>query len=208
MVLLDTKERILELLLGGKKSALTLSKGLGIRESAVRTHLEALRGEGLVLSVLARLGRGRPKKLYGLTEKGLEHFPKRYDEVLELLVREIEREDAGRASRYMKDVAKQLAIWLLGKRAAPVNVREAAELLDSLGFHTSYSETNGEATISSANCILRRVALKHPTHVCTELHTWLIEELTGEESVKLERCMAYGDEVCVHAVSISGKRTS
>jgi DeoR family suf operon transcriptional repressor len=205
---LDTKERILELLLGGKKSALALSKELGIRESAVRAHLEALRGEGLVLSVLERLGRGRPKKLYGLTEKGLERFPKRYDEVLELLVREIEREDAGRASRYMRDVAKQLAHGLLGELAAPVDVREAAELLNSLGFHTSYSQTNGKAAITSANCILRRVALKHPTHMCTGLHTWLIEELTGKEGVKLEKCMAYGDEVCVHTASITNQRTS
>jgi predicted ArsR family transcriptional regulator len=197
---LDTKERILELLLGGKKSALTLSEELGIRESAVRAHLEALRSGGLVLSSLVRLGRGRPKKLYGLTEKGSERFPRRYDEVLELLVREIESDDAGRASRYMKGVAKRLARELLGERATTVGVKEAADLLNNLGFHTSYSETDGEATITSANCILRRLALKHPTQVCSGLHTWLIEELTGKGSVKLERCMAYGDEVCVHTV--------
>jgi len=197
---LDTKERILGLLLGGKKSALALSKELGIRESAVRAHLEALKGEGLVSSELVRLGRGRPKKLYGLTESGVERFPRKYDVVLELLVREIEREDVERAAYYMRGVAKQLALGLLGKRAAPVNLMEAAELLNSLGFHASYSETDRGAAISSANCILRKLALKHPSQVCSGLHTWLIEELIGQEGVKLERCMAYGDEVCVHTV--------
>ncbi|MEM0120376.1 MAG: ArsR family transcriptional regulator [Thermoprotei archaeon] len=197
---METKERILGLLLGGGKTALSLAKELGIRESAVRAHLESLRGEGAVTSVFERLGRGRPKKVYALTEKGLERFPRRYDEVLELLLREIEREDPEKATQYMRSVAKLLAQTTLAGRIPPLSVQEAATLLDSLGFHTTYSVTDGQAAISSANCILRRVALKHPALVCTGLHTWLIEDLTGRTGVKLGRCMAYGDEVCVHII--------
>lgn len=201
---MDTKERILALLLGAKKGAAAIAKELGIRVSAARTHLEGLVGMGLVSSSYVRSGRGRPKKVYQLTEQGLERFPRRYDEVLELLVGELERGGQEEAARHIRAVAKELAQKSSGGVGLPVTPREAAKILDALGFHTSYAERGGAAQISSANCVLRRVALKHPSQICRGLHTWLIEELTGVKGVRLEKCMAYGHDVCVHAIPKRG----
>lgn len=205
---MNTKDRILELLLSERKSVPALSKELGIRESAIRAHLEAFRSEGLVSSTFVRLGRGRPKKVYGLTETGLERFPRKYDTVLELLVHEIETVDRERLEYYMRRVAKRLASTLVGEGSNAVSVREATNMLDSLGFRTTYEEKDGRIAIYSANCVVRRLALKHPPQVCSGLHTWLIEELTHEQNIALERCMAYGDSVCVHSVSPSGETPS
>ncbi|MCL5788795.1 MAG: ArsR family transcriptional regulator [Candidatus Marsarchaeota archaeon] len=201
---MNTKDRILELLLSEEKSAPALSKELGIRESAIRAHLEALRAEGLVSSGFVRLGRGRPKKVYGLTETGLERFPRRYDVVLESLVSEIEAVDGGRLEYYMRGVAKRLASTLVGEGSDGVSMGESAKILDNLGFRTTYAEKDGRVAIYSANCVVRRLALKHPSQVCTGLHTWLIEGLTRRRNVTLTSCMAYGDAVCVHTLSPRG----
>ncbi|MEM3670674.1 MAG: ArsR family transcriptional regulator [Thermoprotei archaeon] len=195
---MDTKRRIMELLLGAKKTALSLSGELGIRESAVRAHLERLSNLGLVSSSFVNLGRGRPKKVYELTEEGLESFPRKYDTMLDLLLQEAERDDKSVIERFTGYVTKELAKESLGGGKGPVSPKEAGVLLDKMGFRTSYSIKEGRPMIHSANCVLRKVAVKHPNIICHGVHTALIEELTGARNVKLDKCMAYGDTVCIH----------
>ena len=73
----DTKETILELLLGGSKSAGEVAETLQIQKSAVRVHLESLQSSGVVRSKFKIEKMGRPKKVYELTEKGREFFPRK-----------------------------------------------------------------------------------------------------------------------------------
>jgi predicted ArsR family transcriptional regulator len=68
----ETKERILELLLGGSKSAGEIADRVQIQRSAARVHLESLRSFGAVRSKFKIEKMGRPKKVYELTEKGRE----------------------------------------------------------------------------------------------------------------------------------------
>jgi predicted ArsR family transcriptional regulator len=202
-LVMDTKDKIVGLLLGAQKSAQNLSRELGIRVSAVRDHLEALRTKGVVDSGFIRHGRGRPKKMYWLTEKGLELLPRRYAETLDLLLAEIEAEGH---RDHVRRTAVRIAQELSGGSHGHVGPGDAARLLDRLGFKTTHSESNGVHFISSYNCVLRRVALRHPEYLCLGLHTWIIEELVGGR-VTLQKCMAYGDQVCVHVIHDTARKT-
>src|ERR671922_9050 len=65
---------ILNLLLDGSKTAGEIADKLHIQKSAIRTHLGSLQAEQTVKSYfrVERLGRGRPKKVYEITESGRE----------------------------------------------------------------------------------------------------------------------------------------
>ena len=82
----ESKERILELLLGGSKSAGEIAESLQIQKSAARVHLESLQSLGAVRSRFKIEKMGRPKKVYELTEKGREIFPRKYDLFLTLIL--------------------------------------------------------------------------------------------------------------------------
>jgi predicted ArsR family transcriptional regulator len=77
-VLSDTRIRILKLLLLEDSSPGLISNRLGIKEFAIRRHLDILEKEGLVAPSLRKTGDvGHPLKVYSLTKKGrkLEIFP-------------------------------------------------------------------------------------------------------------------------------------
>ena len=84
-----TKERILEVLLGGSKSAGEVAESLHIQKSAARVHLETLQSLRVVRSKFKIEKMGRPKKVYELTEKGREFFPRKYDLFLNLVLDKI-----------------------------------------------------------------------------------------------------------------------
>jgi DeoR family suf operon transcriptional repressor len=203
----NTKKEILNLLLNSKKTVGTLSKELGVRESAVRAHLEGLTGAGLVTSSFERRGRGRPKKLYWLTQLGLESFPRRYDEFSDLLLEKILEEDGSqRLKEYMRNVAKAIAQRKLGDAKASGIFQNAADTLDEMGFETSSTQTREGFVVTSTNCIIRKLALKYREHICEDFHTSLVAELTRVKHVELTKCMAYGDDRCVHVVAAASNQ--
>ena len=62
----------------GEARADELATILGITVSAVRQHLAALHGDGLVTHSEVRAGPGRPHHKYRLSEQGDNLFPRRY----------------------------------------------------------------------------------------------------------------------------------
>src|SRR6267378_1747409 len=76
------RARILGLLLAQTRTAKETAESLKIQVSAARKHLERLRELGLVDEQFQKAEMGRPKKLYALTEKGKELFPRQYDLLL------------------------------------------------------------------------------------------------------------------------------
>ena len=90
--LTEAKRRLLELLKRrGATSATELAEALGLTDVAIRQHLGALEGNGLVASEPHSpgghiRGRGRPAVAWSLTELGGEIFPDRHaDLTVELL---------------------------------------------------------------------------------------------------------------------------
>jgi len=80
-----TRERVLALLLElGTATAATLSERLEVTPAGIRRHLDALLAEGVVTTREPRrrvVTRGRPAKLYALSEAGHAAGPSAYDDL-------------------------------------------------------------------------------------------------------------------------------
>ena len=73
----------------GEATVKQLEELLGISTTAVREHLTHLEAKDLVATKLVRRGPGRPHALYFLTDTAQDLFPKEYDTLSTMLLREI-----------------------------------------------------------------------------------------------------------------------
>ncbi len=75
---------------------------LGVTRTAVRQHLASLMHDGLVEAGAERPSGGRPGRLYVLTDKGREAFPRRYSWFARLLIEAMAQEHgaAGLRTRF------------------------------------------------------------------------------------------------------------
>ena len=74
-----TRDLVLKTLLTRQRCTINeLADAVGINPISVRHHVTKLEAGGLVNSEEERHGVGRPRRLYFLTEKGMEQFPTRY----------------------------------------------------------------------------------------------------------------------------------
>lgn len=190
-----TKKLILERLREGERDVSKLSEELGVRESAIRGHLESLEGLRLVSSHMEKGRVGRPRRLYRLSDDGLELFERRYDLLLNALLK-------GLKALYGEEHAENLMRGLAREVLKPVyhsSLEEAlkslVEELRALGFEPSLDGLK----IKSGNCPLYKVAKAYPKIICDSFHTYMLESYLGVE-VELVECMAKGANRCVHSV--------
>jgi predicted ArsR family transcriptional regulator len=112
-----TRDEVTRLLLEqGPATAASLGTRLGLSPAAVRRHLEALHAEGVIEEreqrPLGPRGRGRPARMFALTETGRESFPHAYDDL------------ATAALRYLADTLGQDAVTAFAEdRLAPLEER-------------------------------------------------------------------------------------
>lgn len=221
-----SKQKVLELLLDGPRSAGELADKLDIQKSAARVHLESLQAEGHVKSRFKIEKLGRPRKVYELTDFGRELFPRKYDLMLNLLLKKITEKEGGRqeAKRLVESVADSIAADIrsrIEKNNSTGDLQEALKVLNSvsneLGFLSTVSKEAlaGEKTsntgrtfsLESKNCILHKVAMENQDTICHGLHDRIILKSLGGKSsvnVELKECMALGDSFCRHII---GTRT-
>lgn len=200
----STKTRIMTQLAGSPATAVQIAGALGFQVSAVRKHLDRLRTLGVVTDRFERLGPGRPKKIYSLTDDGRELFPRRYDAVLNALVSELVR-DQGETGvrRALHRVAQGLAAASVPEPGSTRGqLRQLAKGLDDLGFEASFAERNGTCTITSRNCPILRTARLHRELVCQALHAEIIRAATDAPDVQRGKWIVDGDPVCTHRFSL------
>ena len=211
-----TKELILNLLLGGSKTAGEIADKLKIQKSAIRTHLESLQTEQSVKSYFKIERLGRPRKVYELTESGRElFFPRRYNLILSLVLQEIE---STKGHEYMKkmmeSIADNVAYDIREKiKKSSSSLEESIRILNSasneLGFMSSlYKEEddddNNTYSIVSNNCIVHKAAIRHQDAICHGFHDRLIQKsLDGKmgAKVQLKECIALGDKHSRHIIT-------
>jgi predicted ArsR family transcriptional regulator len=213
----DTKQLILNLLLEGSKTAGEVADKLKIQKSAIRTHLESLQAEQSVRSYFKIEGLGRPRKVYELTERGRELFPRKYDLILSLILQEIE---STQGHEYMKKIIKSIADNMAHDihdkiKESSSSLEESVRILNSfsneLGFMSSFykeNEDNSSSTYSiiSRNCIVHKIAIKHQDAICHGFHDRIIQKsLDGKvkAKVQLKECIALGDEYSRHIIAIN-----
>jgi predicted ArsR family transcriptional regulator len=211
----ETKEKILELLLGGSKSAGDIAEKLQIQKSAARVHLESLKSLGAVRSRFQIEKMGRPKKVYELTEKGRELFPRQYDLFLNLVLDKIvSKKGEAEARKIVEAVAEDIASGIkaeIDKSKSVDSLEQSLRIINNasneMGFASSLSrdeKDHNSFCIQSKNCILHKVASDKQDMICHGLHDKIISKsLDGGKSnvkVELKECMALGNEYCRHII--------
>jgi DeoR family transcriptional regulator, suf operon transcriptional repressor len=199
-----TKEKILNLIKANKQmTVLTLSEQLTITEMAVRRHLQVLETDGLLISIMKKNMTGRPSRIYQLTEKGEEFFPKQYKQIGLDLLQEINRIDPtiineaiiSRQDRLVKRFRSRLE----GKDFDG-QIHEMVKIQSELGFMAEKSESTSEGTaqIKQSNCPYLEIAKDFP-EICRNEHK-LFEELLGTQNIEKISSLSKGDNCCHYVI--------
>jgi predicted ArsR family transcriptional regulator len=180
----------------GPASVPELVEALGLAENTVRHHLSRLRAAGLVEDAPSRrVGPGRPARRVQLTHAAEGHFPKRYDELLDLVLAEAEAEQHLRA--LLDGVAARLGD-AVREELAPLPPRERLlalmERLDYGEMLGRLDEAQGEAwTFEAHNCVYYQAGVRFEP-VC-DLLPRTIERATGLPAER-QVCQRDGSRTC------------
>ena len=209
----STRARIARLILeNGPVSAAALSTRLGLTPAAVRRHLDGLLAGGMIEVRSARRpasrGRGRPAKLFVITDAGRSAFEHAYDDL------------ATSALRFLAEVAGQDAVTEFARRQVadlerryrPVmasadpgaKVQALADALSADGYAASAGPAPAVGQIASGkqlcqhHCPVAHVAAEFP-QLC-EAETEAFGRLLGTPVQRLAT-IAHGDGICTTHVT-------
>jgi predicted ArsR family transcriptional regulator len=197
----EGRKRLLRCLLrcGDGASVDQLVESVRVTRTAVRQHLAALMREGLVEPRGQRPSRGRPIRLFVLTEAGRESFPRHYSWFAQMLVEAMMEEHgtAGLRTRLGRIAAAALAQL---ERQAPrpesreERIERVAAVMEQLGYDARAVHGEGPTPdIEADNCVFHELAIKRP-EIC-QFDLALLSGYTGSP-VQLHECVARGGRVC------------
>ena len=159
-----TRARVARLILElGPSTAASIGDRLGLTPAAIRRHLDNLLAEGLIETRMARAqrsrGRGRPARLFAITDAGRSAFEHAYDGLATSALRFLAQTSgpeavAEFARRQLADVERRYAPVVAGA-AAEQRVHALAEALSADGYAASASGAPAGGT-------RRRAALPAP----------------------------------------------
>lgn len=173
----ETRARLILLLRRSDQTINELAQTLGVSGNAVRTHIAALQRDDLVEEAgLRRDTGGKPARLYTITSRAEELFPKAYALVLgQVISRLQDRQGNDLVTRLLREIGVQLA-----RSRAPsgdeseARIAAAAGILEAIGGDVEIRQTDEGWELRSSGCPLSAVVDDHP-EVCA-----LVEALVGE----------------------------
>jgi predicted ArsR family transcriptional regulator len=153
----STKSRVLYVLRGqGGGTAQEVADSLEISIPAARRHLMDLEADGYLESQVHRPGgRGRPQHVFRVSDKGEDHFPKRYAQLCRDVFEHIEHLYGKGAILTVLDHRNQklLELWQPVVRGClETRVRKLCDLLNELGYHASIEQDGEQWILSQGNC--------------------------------------------------------
>ncbi|WP_299055312.1 helix-turn-helix domain-containing protein [uncultured Nocardioides sp.] len=197
-----TRARVARSILeNGPSTAAQLAERLGLTPAAVRRHLDQLVSESSVASREQRprgaRGRGRPARVFALTETGRDHFDQQYDDL------------AADALRFLSETAGDEAVVEFARRRvafiesdhsrlmAQTPDRDPAEALAEVltrgGYAAGVRESPIGQQLCQQHCPVAHVAHEFP-QLC-EAETDAISAVLGRHVQRLAT-IAHGDGVC------------
>ncbi|WP_107054640.1 helix-turn-helix domain-containing protein [Streptomyces sp. NRRL S-350] len=229
-VLLDghraTRDRVARSILDhGPSSAADLANRLGLTAAAVRRHLDGLAAAGLVESreqrVYGSRGRGRPAKVFALTDAGRDAFYQAYDQLAADALRWIS--DAVGGGKAGEEAVAAFARARFGKQGEkylevlrPVDAADRTEALAQALSADGYAATVRRVPAAAAkapagaqlcqhHCPVAHIAEQFP-QLC-EAETEVFSQLLGTHVQRLAT-IAHGDGVCTTYVPAPGAASS
>ena len=202
----STRQRVVRsILVDGPSTAAALAERLDLTPAAVRRHLDQLLDEGAVEAReprhLASRGRGRPAKVFALTEAGRDGFDQQYDDL------------AVQALRFVAETGGEQAVReFANRRVAFVEERfhdvqrdqpqlSPAEVLARVftdeGYAASVREVPVGEQLCQQHCPVSHVAHEFP-QLC-EAETAAISRVLGSHVQRLAT-IAHGDGVCTTCI--------
>jgi predicted ArsR family transcriptional regulator len=207
-----TRERVVRsILVNGPSTAADLAERLDLTPAAVRRHLDHLLGEGVLEArdprPTATRGRGRPAKVFAITESGRDHFDQQYDDL------------AVQALRYLAETGGDDAVMEFARRRVAFIERDYAtvtaaepDLTPAEALATVFSSEGYAASVRSLplldglaaaeqlcqqHCPVSHVAHEFP-QLC-EAETEAIGQVLGRHVQRLAT-IAHGDGVCTTCI--------
>jgi predicted ArsR family transcriptional regulator len=198
----NTRQRVMQTLLSRQRCTINeLAEAVNINPISVRHHIARLEAEDLVASEEERHGVGRPRRLYFLTEKGLERFPSRY---LKLTIRLLEQLKDTLPEPMVRQLFAQMAEGVAAEyesKISGLNIEERLELVTGLlrseGFTVEWDKQGSDYHIREISCPYYRIGQSHP-EVCSVDQT-LISAMLSVPAEKI-KCVLNGDAMCTYVV--------
>lgn len=193
-----TRERVVHLILhNGPQTAKQLADALDLTPAAVRRHLATLLDEGVLISrderVYGPRGRGRPSKVFVLTDTGRAEFQHSYDAIALAAMRRLSAPE-------LHDVAEERVAAIEERFHASRDrhpERSAAEhlveALESQHYAAGLREVRGGQQIVQFHCPVADVAAEFP--ILCEIETQLFGRLLDSHVQRLAT-IAHGDGLC------------
>jgi predicted ArsR family transcriptional regulator len=200
-----TRERVARSILElGPTTAAALAERLELTSAAVRRHLDHMIDEGAIEAREPRVygvrGRGRPAKVFALTESGRDRFDQQYDDL------------AVQALRFLAETGGDAAVMEFARRrvaeletnyhalvAAQPDLEPAEALAQALtqrGYEASVRQGPVQQ-LCQQHCPVSHVAHEFP-QLC-EAETELIGRVLGRHVQRLAT-IAHGDGVCTTCI--------
>jgi predicted ArsR family transcriptional regulator len=189
-----TRDRVRTLLLDlGPSTAATLAERTGLTPAAVRRHLDALLADGTVSTRSPRLRevkRGRPARLYALTDAGHAAGPSAYDDLATSALRfmGIEQVEAFAQTRAAELEARFADVATADDRPAAL-----AAALTADGYAATVHEQGTGIQLCQHHCPVQHAATEFP-QLC-DAETAALGRLLGVHVQRLAT-IAHGDGVC------------
>lgn len=183
----------------GPSTASTLSKRLALTPAGIRRHLDLLVADGILEARDPRVGstrgRGRPSKVFLMTDEGRSQFEHTYDDLAVAALKFMAAHSGDHlvtafAESRAEDIERK-ATPFLAKRTKKVDA--LATFLTEQGYAASVEKRGTGEEICQHHCPIAHVAAQYP-QLC-EAETQAFSRLLGTHVQRLAT-IAHGDGVC------------
>ncbi len=203
-----TRDQIARVILEtGPTTATALAKTLAVTPSGIRRHLDGLIADGILearephLRSLNSRGRGRPSKVFIITDKGREEFEHSYDDLAVSVLKfvssksggEIVKEFAESRGQEIERKANLILVSEKKKSKKKSTVDILADFLTSEGYAATVHDRGVGQEILQHHCPIAHVAAEFP-QICVA-ETEALSRILGTHVQRLAT-IAHGDGVC------------
>ena len=201
-----TRQRVARsILINGPSTAAALAQRLDLTPAAVRRHLDQLLEEGAVEAREPRSaavrGRGRPAKLFALTEHGRDGFDQQYDDLAVDALRFLAETGGDHAVRAFAERRVRFVEERFGEveqqrpELSPAEV--LAQVFTDEGYAAAVRDLPMGEQLCQQHCPVSHVAHEFP-QLC-EAETAAISRVLGRHVQRLAT-IAHGDGVCTTCI--------
>ncbi len=192
----------------GDARAEELAADLGVTVSAMRQHLAGLSSDGLVAHKELRDGRGRPRHIYFVTDRGDAMFPRNYPDVANELLGYIDDSDhelVEKAFRRRRDRRIRQANVRLAGKPFEERVAELARILDEDGYLATVEDAGeGGYRIVEHNCAILGIAERYGQACSSEIE--FIRSVLPDAEVNRVSHIVSGQRHCAYLVTPRQRR--